>query len=87
MIRAILRVPSRSSCFSNHRVGVKKSWLLSNINAFATTTPQAPTTMTADKMEKDKRYQAVSEVPENVLNAMNSNIVHSPGFSIKVLKN
>jgi len=47
------------------------------------TTTQAPTTFAPEKMAKDKRYQAVSEVPDTVLSTMHSNVVHSPGFSIK----
>ena len=79
MIRTLLRISSKSAAGSLPYNA--KSY---RIAAFATTTTQAPTTMTAEKMAHDKRYQAVSEVPENVLNAMNSNVIHSPGFSIKV---
>lgn len=39
-------------------------------------------TFSIDKMATDKRYQG-TEVPENVLESMNSDEVHSPGFSIK----
>ena len=46
-------------------------------------TPSTPSTMTFEKMQGDKRYKAVSEVPENVLENMFSNVVYSPGFSIK----
>lgn len=31
----------------------------------------------------DKRYRAQSEVPRSVLESMHSDVVHSPGFSIK----
>lgn len=50
---------------------------------FSGTTVQAPTTTTVEKMKKDKRYAAVSEVPEAVLQSMHSDKIHSPGFSIK----
>lgn len=42
-----------------------------------------PQTMSFEKMQKDKRYQKVGEVPESVLSNMGSNVIHSPGFSIK----
>lgn len=32
---------------------------------------------------KDDRYKPVNEVPSSVLQSMHSNVVHSPGFSIK----
>ena len=49
--------------------------------SFSTQAP--PSTTTFEKMQGDKRYKAVSEVPENVLENMFSNVVYSPGFSIK----
>lgn len=36
-----------------------------------------------DKMKKDKRYTPANEVPEEVLKAMGSDEIFSPGFSIK----
>lgn len=36
-----------------------------------------------DAMDTDKRYQAVSNVPETIFETMNSEAIHSPGFSIK----
>lgn len=45
---------------------------------------QAPTTLSADQMKTDKRYQAVSETPASLLE-QHSDKVHSPGFSIKGL--
>lgn len=42
-----------------------------------------PTTMTMESMKTDKRYQAVTEVPSTVTDTMFSNVIHSPGFSIK----
>ena len=44
---------------------------------------KAPASLTPQQMEKDKRYQAASSVPETVLSSMHSNVVYSPGFSIK----
>lgn len=49
--------------------------------SFSTNAP--PSTTTFEKMQGDKRYQAVSEVPDTVLDNMFSNVVYSPGFSIK----
>ncbi len=39
--------------------------------------------MSVEKMQQDKRYQKVTDVPDSVLSTMGSEIVHSPGFSIK----
>lgn len=36
-----------------------------------------------DKMKKDKRYTPANQVPEEVLAAMGSDEIFSPGFSIK----
>lgn len=36
-----------------------------------------------DKMKEDKRYTPANEVPEEVLSAMGSDEIFSPGFSIK----
>lgn len=48
---------------------------------FAASTPTSSTTF--DKMQKDKRYAPANEVPAEVLAAMGSSEVFSPGFSIK----
>lgn len=51
------------------------------VRFFAEVAP--PQTMSFEKMSKDKRYQKVGEVPESVLANMGSDVIHSPGFSIK----
>ncbi len=56
---------------------------VSKINVRFFSEVETPRTMTVEKMQKDKRYQKVSDVPENVLSTMGSEVVHSPGFSIK----
>lgn len=43
--------------------------------------PVASTTM--DQMKSDKRYTPVSEIPSSLIDETLSNVVHSPGFSIK----
>jgi len=43
----------------------------------------APASTTEEKMQSDKRYKAVNEVPQHVLDAMHKEVVYSPGFSIK----
>jgi cysteine desulfurase len=51
---------------------------------FSTTTIQAPTsTPTIDKKLQDERYKTDAKVPDNVLASMKSDVIHSPGFSIK----
>lgn len=48
------------------------------------TTGIAPQSTTGfDKMAKDKRYASESPIPETVLKSMQSDAIHSPGFSIK----
>ena len=76
----------RSSCirmlYSNNSNTTTQHVLKQQIR-LATTTIQSPTTVTYEKMKKDQRYQAQSPVPDNVLNSMNTEVVHSPGFAIK----
>lgn len=48
---------------------------------FSEGTPHASTTM--DQMKTDKRYTPVSDVPLSLVDETMSNVVHSPGFSIK----
>ena len=43
----------------------------------------APTTFSHEKMARDKRYKAQSEIPKQVLESMHKSEVHSPGFSIR----
>lgn len=43
----------------------------------------SPATMSHEKMKTDARYQPVNEVPESLRDASMSEIIHSPGFSIK----
>ena len=47
------------------------------------TATTAPNSTTQKKVESDKRYQAVNEVPQHVLESMHKDVIHSPGFSIK----
>jgi cysteine desulfurase len=42
-----------------------------------------PITMSMESMKTDKRYKSVTEVPNTVTDTMLSNVIHSPGFSIK----
>jgi cysteine desulfurase len=42
-----------------------------------------PSTMTFEKMSTDKRYQVVSDVPQEVMDNMFADTIYSPGFSIK----
>jgi cysteine desulfurase len=51
--------------------------------SFSTQTLTPTSTTSYDKMKSDKRYAAVSDVPEEVMNNMFSDTVYSPGFSIK----
>ncbi len=44
-------------------------------------TPHASTTM--DQMKSDKRYAPVSDVPSSLTDDSMSDVIHSPGFSIK----
>mmetsp|Transcript_26369 Transcript_26369/g.44529 ORF Transcript_26369/g.44529 Transcript_26369/m.44529 type:complete len:488 (+) Transcript_26369:93-1556(+) len=44
-------------------------------------TPHASTTM--DQMKSDKRYAPVSDVPSSLIDESMSDVIHSPGFSIK----
>ena len=53
------------------------------LNLSTTTIQAPPTTVTYEKMKKDKRYEAVNPVPETVITNMNMNVIHSPGFAIK----
>lgn len=49
--------------------------------SFSTQAP--PSTTTFEKMQGDKRYEVKSKVPDSVLDNMNSDVIYSPGFSIK----
>ena len=55
----------------------------SQIRTIASTTTSSPSTFSPEKMATDKRYQPESNVPEHVLKNVNSDEVHSPGFSIR----
>ena len=43
----------------------------------------APATMSHEKMKSDARYKPVNEIPASLTDAAMSEIIHSPGFSIK----
>ena len=52
-------------------------------NAMRALATDAPVSTSYDKMEKDKRYRPVNEVPDTVTSSIGSGEIHSPGFSIK----
>jgi hypothetical protein len=60
-----------------------RNLLARQVRAFSGKDVTAPTTMSHDKMKTDARYQPVNEVPESLRDASMSEIIHSPGFSIK----
>eukprot|EP00611_Tribonema_gayanum_P005037 TRINITY_DN1427_c0_g1_i2.p1 TRINITY_DN1427_c0_g1~~TRINITY_DN1427_c0_g1_i2.p1 ORF type:complete len:481 (-),score=118.98 TRINITY_DN1427_c0_g1_i2:2134-3528(-) len=72
-------IPVLRSCVGNATASSRSS-LVRGLATQGTTPPQSTS---YEKMKADKRYEPVTEVPEDVLRNMSADTVFSPGFSIK----
>jgi hypothetical protein len=62
------------------RIGLNSVRIFS-IRLESTTVPISHASTPHSKMQSDKRYQPVNEIPQSLLDK--SDVIHSPGFSIK----